>query len=166
MNRPTLKSSMNMYITEYLYLQHSGFPWPEFPRCQHGPCAPTDWIAPGTTAAGTLHTLVNDRKLIKELKRCCAVGDTSDLEAFHSLLNHYCRKMTHVGSRAMMSRTLLAVMDFNENVERTQAVDLSGKPRYARVTRKYLPGEAVLRPMKPNKTFRKYKIIFCHVSLQ
>ena len=74
--------------------------------------------------------------------------------------------MTHVGLHAMMSRTLLAVMDFNDNVERTQAVDLSGKPRYARVTRKYLPGEAVLRPMKPNKTFRKYKIIFCHVSLQ
>ena len=68
--------------------------------------------------AGTLYTLVNDSRLIKELKRCCAVGDTSDLEAFHSLLNYYYRKMTRVGSRAMLSRTLLAVMDFNENVER------------------------------------------------
>ena len=46
-------------------------------------------------------------------------------------------------------------------MERTQAVDLSGKPRYARVTQKYQPGEAVLRAMKPTKTFRS-----CHVSSQ
>ena len=85
-------------------------------------------------AAGTLHTLVNDSRLIKELKRCCAVGDTSNMEAFHSPLNHYCRKMTNVGLCAMLSRTLLAVMDFYKNVERTQAVDLSGKPHFTRMT--------------------------------
>lgn len=118
------------------------------------------------TAAGMLHTLVNDSRLMKELKRCCAVKDTSNLRAFHSLLNHYCCKMTHVGLHAMMSRTLLALMDFNDNVERSQAVDFSGKPRYARVMQKYRPGEAVSRVMKSTKTFRKYKLIVCYVSLQ
>ena len=117
-------------------------------------------------AACTLHTVVNDSRQIKELKRCCAVGDTNDLEAFHSLQNHYCRKMTHIGLHAMLYRTLLAVMDFNENVERSQAVNLSGKPCYARATQKYRPGEALLRTMNPTKTFRKYKIIICHVSLR
>ena len=85
-------------------------------------------------AAGMLHFVVNNSRLIKDLKRRCTARDTRDLEAFHGLLNHCCRKMTHMGSCVMLSKTLLAPMHFNDNVEHSQAVDLSGKPHCSRVT--------------------------------
>ena len=90
------------------------------------------------------------------MKRCSKLGATSKLEAFHSLMNQYCRKMTNLRSCALLSRTLLAVMDFNENVERDYAIVVrSGQPLLHKVMRKYQPGEASLTCKKMTKTFSK-----------
>ena len=135
-----------MWLSMELHMrnEHTSFPWPEYSRCPHGPSSQRGemaWIETGSPAADSLSALVHISKLINDMKCCCAVGDTSDMEAFHSLLNHYYCKVTHVRSCAMLSRTLLAVMDFNENAAGPQAVGRNGKPINVKATRKYCPGE-------------------------
>ena len=59
-------------------------------------------------------------------------------------------------SCALLSRTLLAVMGFNENVERAYVIGIrSGQPLLHKVTRKYQPGEASLTRKQTAKTFSK-----------
>ena len=105
------------------------------PRSQCGEMA---WIETGSPAADSLSALVHNSKLIKDMKRCCAVavGDTSD-----SLLNHYCRKVTQVRLRAMLSR-ILAVMDFSKNSVRPQAVSRNSIPINVKAMQKCRLGEA------------------------
>lgn len=57
-----------------------------------------------STVADTLHDLICDRLLIRDMKRCSKIGDTSQLESFHSLLNHYCQKMIYVRYHSMLTR--------------------------------------------------------------
>ena len=148
-----------MWLSMELHMrnEHTSFPWPEYSRCPHGPSSQRGemaWIETGSPAADSLSALVHISKLINDMKCCCAVGDTSDMEAFHSLLNHYYCKVTHVRSCAMLSRTLLAVMDFNENAAGPQAVGRNGKPINVKATRKYCPGEASKRSVKSAKLFK------------
>lgn len=58
----------------------------------------------GSRAADSLHDLVNDRRLMSDLLKSSSRGDTSNLEAFHSLLNTYAPKHAHYKSVAMLSR--------------------------------------------------------------
>lgn len=62
--------------------------------------------------------------------------------------------MTHVRSRALLYRILLAMINLKKNPAQPQAVGLNSKPLYTKVTRKYHPGEASSRPFQATKTFK------------
>lgn len=51
--------------------------------------------------------IIEDVKRVKDVKQMSPVGQTSSLEAFHSLINHFCPKMFHFHFRSMYTRYIL-----------------------------------------------------------
>lgn len=62
----------------------------------------------GSRAADSLHDLIHDRRLMVDMLKSSKRGDTSNLEAFHSLLNTYTPKQVHYKSVAMLSRYVMS----------------------------------------------------------
>uniref|UniRef100_A0A3P9HYZ0 THAP-type domain-containing protein n=1 Tax=Oryzias latipes TaxID=8090 RepID=A0A3P9HYZ0_ORYLA len=68
-----------------------------FPKCEHkrlrGRAARKKWLKPCSTMMVKLEKLAVTTYLIRDLKQASNREQTSSLEAFHSLLNHYAPKM-------------------------------------------------------------------------
>ncbi|KAM7440480.1 hypothetical protein ABFA07_010306 [Porites harrisoni] len=76
----------------------------------------------------------------------------SSLEALHSLDIIFAPKHTTFAFLAMLARLLLAVLHYNENSERLQAVTKEGKPCYSIRFPKHKKGEYSVRKDKTAAT--------------
>jgi solute carrier family 8 (sodium/calcium exchanger) len=105
-----------------------------FPSCVHGRLrrgrTKKEWFKPNSKVFLQLSDILMANAMRRNVQRLSPLGQTYGIEGFHSLVNHFAPKMIHFGYGGMLSRLLLAVLHFNENVERKQAVNKNGELEY------------------------------------
>lgn len=134
-----------------------------FKKCEHPRMNKNDrdWLKPGSDAHEALKSVVFDEKLQKDLRKTSSFTHTGCLESFHSLLLKYCTKRLHFRYQTMKGRTALAILDYNENVNREQARVMKktsasgpvGSLRYKFSCPKFKK-EWVSQPIREAKTYR------------
>ena len=99
----------------------------KFPKCLHGPLNDRDWIVFGSRAHKSLQLLLNNKVFLKDIGKLSPSGQTSSVEAYHSVVIYFAPKMTHYFYLTMKARLLLACLHFNENSDRAQAHSDTGE---------------------------------------
>ncbi|KAK0150511.1 hypothetical protein N1851_008389 [Merluccius polli] len=106
-------------------------------QCYHKELSPDQqqmkkWLSVDSPAYKALLEIVMDKRLLKDLQQMTLFKHTGQLEVFHNALLKYCPKRLHFEYAAMQARTMLAVMDHNENhsSSREQAKSAAGLPRH------------------------------------
>ncbi|CAM4572169.1 unnamed protein product [Leuciscus chuanchicus] len=90
------------------------------------------WLSVDSPAYKALIEIVVDARLLKDLEQMTLFKHTGQLEVFHNALLKYCPKRLHFHYSSMQARTMLAIMDHNENhsTQREQATTAAGLPRH------------------------------------
>ncbi|ROL48788.1 THAP domain-containing protein 1 [Anabarilius grahami] len=86
------------------------------------------WLKGNSPAFKALQAMIMDTRLIKDLQKMTLFKHTGQLEVFHNALLKYCPKRLHFQYPSMKARTMLAIMDHNENhsTKREQATTAAG----------------------------------------
>ncbi|CAG2218817.1 unnamed protein product [Mytilus edulis] len=117
----------------------------EFPACQHGPLEGRErhkkWLKPGTKVYEKLQGIVCHWQMKKNIVMLSPGKQTSALEGYHSVINHFAPKMIGFSYHGMLCRLWLAALHFNENNQREQAVTKDGRARYKIVYPKFKKGD-------------------------
>ena len=115
----------------------------KFPKCLHGPLNDRDWIVFGSRAHKSLQLLLNNKVFLKDIGKLSPSGQTSFVEAYHSVVIYFAPKMTHYFYLTMKARLLLACLHFNENFDRAQARSDTGELIWSVAYPKYKEGGIV-----------------------
>ncbi|KAG0443476.1 hypothetical protein HPB47_014873 [Ixodes persulcatus] len=126
---------------------------PLYPVCAHGELEPREWLDDDSPTFEKLAAIITKRHLLADLPQLSTRFQTYSLEAFHGLLIHYCPKSCQYSNKGMKARTMLAVLHFNENGNRAQAVTKEGVERFRVKHPKANGGEPVAVPEKEGPTY-------------
>ncbi|CAN8005572.1 unnamed protein product, partial [Ixodes pacificus] len=135
-----------------------------FSSCAHGELEPRDWLLdavfsltialiPYSVAFEKLQAIVTKRYLLADLPKLSTRYQTYTVEAFHGLLNHFCPKLCQYSYKGRTARTQLAVLHFNENGNRPQALTEEGDKCYDVKHPKANGGEPVAVKRKEGRTY-------------
>jgi hypothetical protein len=96
--------------------------------CSHADLSSANiaYLSASSPAYAAFAQIVEDRQLHNRLQRCTLFLQTSLSESFHSLLCKYLPKRIKFTGRTFESRTKLAIMDWNENINRPVATNEEG----------------------------------------
>ena len=91
-----------------------------FPACCHTPLTVQDereikWLKPDIELADGFQKIVENKSLLKDFQNASPYDQTSGVEGYHSVVNHFAPKKYHFSFDGMKSRLLLAAMHYNEN---------------------------------------------------
>ena len=95
--------------------------------CDHGQIHDREWLVPGSKAAVKLEDILINKRLCSAIQKVSTGFQTSTLEAFHSVINHFAPKMMAYSYHGQMCRQYLAALHFNENVKREKRMGIDGK---------------------------------------
>ncbi|XP_074641225.1 uncharacterized protein LOC141898974 [Tubulanus polymorphus] len=114
-------------------------------NCYHQPYEKKkNWLIPGSRPADSVKTLLTSTRTVNKIMKMSPYGQTSDLESFHSLVNHFAPKMIHFSYKGMISRVYTAILHWNENSKRPQARKWkTGELQYSIYYPKYKDGYVV-----------------------
>ena len=89
-----------------------------YTKCDHPKLRKRDrlekkWLTEGSPAYNALESVVKDRRLLSDLIYLTDFSHTGNIEVYHSLYNKFCPKRLHFSWNGMVSRSQLAVMDYN-----------------------------------------------------
>ncbi|XP_049520769.1 uncharacterized protein LOC125944391 [Dermacentor silvarum] len=76
----------------------------EYANCEHGDLLPRKWIFPGTDAFDKLRGIVENNRLLLDIKQVSPSFQTSSLESFHSVLNRFAPKSFTFSFHGMLAR--------------------------------------------------------------
>ncbi|KAK3105927.1 hypothetical protein FSP39_008705 [Pinctada imbricata] len=125
-----------------------------FPTCQHEEITKdVCWLKMGSKVYKELQDVITSNFLMNDIKKLSPGEQTSDLEAFHSLVCQFVPKSTHYFYDAMKARLLVAALHSNENAQRSQALKRDGTPRYRLSYPKAKKGEHCLKVVKEGCTY-------------
>ncbi|XP_042149449.1 uncharacterized protein LOC121837722 [Ixodes scapularis] len=99
-------------------------------------------------------SITGNKLLLKDLAQMSPHGQTYALEAFHSVLIDFAPKSQAFSPEGMLAKTRLAILHFNENSNRCQAVTREDKPRWSVVTSKARKGHHTARPEITDPTYK------------
>nr|XP_055073876.1 uncharacterized protein LOC129453589 [Misgurnus anguillicaudatus] len=90
------------------------------------------WLKRNSPAFKALQAMIMDKRLLKDLQQMTLFKHTGQTEVFHDALLKYCPKRLHFQYPSMKARTMLAIMDHNENhsTKRQQATTAAGLKRH------------------------------------
>ncbi|CAB3981316.1 Hypothetical predicted protein [Paramuricea clavata] len=138
----------------HVNIEHDGHPNTLYDKCYHGDLTETKkWIKVGSKPYQKLKNILTKTTLVKDIKKLSPVVQTSSLEGFHSVLNHWHPKMICFSWLGTYCRHILACLHFNENVHRETKTSKTGTP-YIRVTYpKFKLGEEMVREIAVPATY-------------
>ena len=166
------------YVITKMYYNH-------YPYLEYSPHA-------DTKASEKLVPLLSNAMLCKDIGRLFLYYQTSSLESYHSVINHFAPKSTAFSYHGMecryiypfngtymyrhnyvtlrchvSSRIQLAALHFNENANREQAMTKAGEHRFNIVFPKYKKGGYIVRKVTKDPTYGisytcKYYIFHCY----
>ncbi|XP_077561432.1 uncharacterized protein LOC144177721 isoform X2 [Haemaphysalis longicornis] len=144
--------SMWRSLLNHICDKHDGHEGP-FAECLHEPLGERLWMTPGSPAFLKLQTIVESPSLLRDIRQLSPKVQTYSLESFNSLLIRFAPKSTAFSEAGMKTREKLAVMHFNENTARPQAVTAAGDGQFKVKMPKRRRGHYVVCPKKTNPTF-------------
>lgn len=128
-----------------------------FAKCLHGTLEGRDaqkkWIKMGSKAAIQLENICLKKSLLNDIAKLSGDQQTWNLEAFHSLLNHFSPKMYYFSPIGMECRVKVAALHYNENAGRDQHVTSSGSKAFQIRYPKYKKGGYIVRKVLKCKTY-------------
>ncbi|XP_050400994.1 uncharacterized protein LOC126817865 [Patella vulgata] len=102
-----------------------------FTICSHGELVGSErkklWLKPGTKLCERFQDVVSSRQMKKDIPMLSTGQQTSCLESYHGVFNHFAPKMIGFSYHGQLCRLLLAVMYFNENTNREQFINQNGE---------------------------------------
>ena len=119
-----------------------------FKKCEHGKLKKRKWLKAKSSAFKALKSVVQDKKIIEDLKHIVEFRHTGNLEVYHSVINKYCPKRLHFSLYGMIARTQLAILDLNCCSENVQAVSKEGSLRYKQIFSRVTQSWVVKKIMK------------------
>ncbi|KAL5019861.1 hypothetical protein ScPMuIL_002753 [Solemya velum] len=150
--------------------KHDGHDSKSIRSCQHGPIDERrKWLTPGSKLHKMMKQVVESTYLLRDILKLSPCYQTYGLEVYHSVVNHFAPKSTHFFHNAMLARTYVAALHYNENSGRVQACTKTGEARWKVSWPKAKKGvEAVVKPTKVDPTFGRHYFlgnnvfIFCN----
>ena len=82
-----------------------------------------EWISPNSDAFEALQKIALSKNILNDLTHLTKFCHTGVLEAYHSLYNKWAPKRQYFSYAGMITRSQLAVMDFNEGSKLEQATN-------------------------------------------
>ncbi|KAK3749144.1 hypothetical protein QZH41_009825, partial [Actinostola sp. cb2023] len=129
--------------------KHKNLPNRLFNECHHGEITTQKvWMHKSSVAYEKLVDALNNTRLVSAIKKATSNGQTSCLESYHSVINQFAPKMLAFSYLGMLSRTILAALHFNYNLNRESKLDDHGEPRLRVNYVKYKYGEATIKEVK------------------
>ncbi|XP_077391607.1 uncharacterized protein LOC144027710 isoform X2 [Festucalex cinctus] len=107
----------------------------------------------GTEVNVAVVELLTKTMFVNDVMKMSHLRQTSGVEAFHSVVNHFAPKMYNFSYKGMKSRIILAAMHYNENAGRPQKVTKEGIHSYCIVYPKYKSGGYSLRKILVDETY-------------
>ena len=102
-----------------------------FHKCEHGQLdQERKWLKTESPSFLDLNDVLENRKILVDIKYFSKFCHTGSLEVFHSVLKKYCPKRLHFTLEGMIARAHLTVLDYNCGSSNTQATTKDGKRRY------------------------------------
>ena len=102
-----------------------------FHKCEHGQVdKERKWLETDSPSFLALKNVVENKKILADIKHLSKFCHTGNLEVFHSVLDKYFPKRLHFTLEGMIARTQLAVLDYNCGSNNTQATTKDGERRY------------------------------------
>ncbi|XP_065066419.1 uncharacterized protein LOC135692259 isoform X2 [Rhopilema esculentum] len=132
---------------------HKDHPNSLFKNCLHGEIKPRKWLKIGSPAYDKLLSICQNKRILEDISKLSPDAQTSSLEAFHALLNHWHPKMICFSWMGTMCRHILASLHFNENVKRDSRKSKDGKTYYHVKYPKFKLGEETVREITMKPTY-------------
>ncbi|XP_064479759.1 uncharacterized protein LOC135393196 [Ornithodoros turicata] len=125
---------------------------PAYPVCYHGATSePREWLREDSETYRKVVDILKAPALLKDVPLLSSQHQTYGLEAFHSVLIHFVPKSHSFSDEAMLARTQLAVMHYNENADRDQ-IEKEGSKQY-RLKPSKVKKAWVAVPLKEDATY-------------
>ncbi|XP_049428542.1 uncharacterized protein LOC125886398 [Epinephelus fuscoguttatus] len=125
---------------------------PIFPKCEHPDRVskdPKKWFQPGSVALQRVEQILNNKRVLKDVRKLSHHDQSSLLKAFHNLILRFLPENVIYSFMGLLCRLYLAVMHHNENVNHEQAP--AGQAVSEAVSSE--TGECTLKPVKTDTTY-------------
>ncbi|KAM9314811.1 uncharacterized protein KZ484_024496 [Pholidichthys leucotaenia] len=130
---------------------------PLFPACLHDDpgtqTKPKKWLKPSTKGCEKVVDMINKTRVLRDVRKLSPGQQTSNVEAFHSLIIRFAPKSVHFSFLGMLTRLCLAAMHYNENAGRKQAKNRDGELVFIIRYPKFKNGGYTLQAKKVHPTF-------------
>ncbi|XP_044178092.1 uncharacterized protein LOC122960162 [Acropora millepora] len=141
--------------------QHTNIPERLFNKCAHGAVTTQRlWLTKGSDVYIKLCEALNNSFLLRGIKQASPVQQTSCLEGYHSVVNQFAPKMLAFSYLGILSRTILAALHFNWNLNRDQQKDSQGKTKLRVTYPKFKEGEGTVRECRVKQNYGYVAEIF------
>ncbi|XP_056000372.1 uncharacterized protein LOC125656629 isoform X1 [Ostrea edulis] len=128
-----------------------------FPSCAHGMLYGDErkkkWIKPGSKASEKISDIILSNQMKRDIPKLSPLYQTSQIEAFHSTVNHFAPKMVAFSYYGMYCRLIVAALHFNENTSRVQAATKEGNMQFKISFPKFKHGEYSVRKRTVDSTY-------------
>ncbi|XP_056010401.1 uncharacterized protein LOC125682093 isoform X2 [Ostrea edulis] len=128
-----------------------------FPSCAHGMLYGDErkkkWIKPGSKASEKISDIILSNRMKRDIPKLSPLYQTSQIEAFHSTVNHFAPKMVAFSYYGMYCRLIVAALHFNENTSRVQAATKEGNMQFKISFPKFKHGEYSVRKRTVDSTY-------------
>ncbi|KAK2143750.1 hypothetical protein LSH36_816g00015 [Paralvinella palmiformis] len=125
---------------------------PLYQMCHHRP-SNKQWMKQSSKACEELVSLIETKRLLKDMSKLSPLHQTSSVEAFHSVVLQFAPKLLTFGYKGMLARVCLASMHYNENQDRLQAHNKQDKAIYTLKYPKLKRGGHTVQKRKQDATF-------------
>lgn len=92
--------------------------------CEHDDLSytqrPRKWLQPNSHDHRLLCSVIHDKQFLDDVKHTKNYCHTGQLESFHSVALKYKPKRNHFSYDGMVARTILSILDFNNNIGRSK----------------------------------------------
>ncbi|XP_068754519.1 uncharacterized protein [Montipora capricornis] len=134
--------------------QHTNIPERLFNKCAHGAVTTQRlWLTKSSEVYNRLCETLNNSFLLRGIKQASPIQQTSCLEGYHSVVNQFAPKMFAFSYLGILSRTILAALHFNWNLNRDRLKDAQGNAKLRVTYPKFKEGEGTVREARVKQNY-------------